>query len=62
MSEPTNDPKSGAADQRDALMESQRKAHEKQPENLKEQASADKLVEIKPDPSGKAPMDGLDSK
>lgn len=62
MSDSTNDPKSSAADQRDALMESQRKAHEKQPDNLKEQATADKIVEIRPDESGKAPMEGLDSK
>ena len=62
MSDAAHDPKPDAADQRDALMESQKKAHEKQPDSMKEQATADKLVEIKPDASGKAPMDGLDSK
>ena len=57
----SNDPAS-RQNQRDALMESEKKANEKQPANVKDEALKDKIVEIKPDASGDAPIQGLDTK
>lgn len=56
-----NDPASGA-DQRDALMESEKKANKNQPANVKDDAIEDKIAEIKPDETGHAPIQGLDTK
>jgi hypothetical protein len=45
--------------QREALEESEKKAAEKQPENFKDEATEDKLVEIGPDLTD-APIKGID--
>lgn len=38
--------------QRDALLESERAAHEQQPRNFKEEALTDKIVSVEPDGTG----------
>jgi len=38
--------------QRDALLESERAAHEQQPRNFKEDALTDKIVSVEPDGTG----------
>lgn len=46
--------------QRDALLRSEREAHEQQPRNFKEDALSDKQVHVEPDGTGPSPMDTLD--
>ena len=41
-----------AKDQRDALLESQRRANKDRPRNVKEDALTDKLVTVEPDGTG----------
>jgi hypothetical protein len=52
----------GAQDdgQREALEESQKKATEQQPENFKDKATDEKLVEVGPDMT-EAPIKGIDA-
>ena len=48
-------PGAGTADaqsQREALLDAQREAHADQPRNFKEDALADKVVEVEPDGTG----------
>ena len=47
--------------QREALNESEKKASEKQPGSYKEEATADKVVEIPPTGPDEKPIRGLDS-
>ena len=51
-----------AREQRQALNESEKKASEKQPGSYKEEATAEKVVEIPPAGPDKKPIRGLDSK
>ena len=53
---------SGAEGQRDALMESERQAAERQPDSFMERAVTDKVVEIPPLSSTDTPIEGLDPK
>ena len=46
-------------DQRKALAESEKKADEKQPQNFKDEATADKKVEVGPDMTDD-PIQGID--
>ena len=62
MSEQSKGPGAGGGEQRDALMESEKNAHRNQPQNVKDEAVDDKMVDIKPDETGKAPIQGLDTK
>ena len=50
-----------ATEQRDALLESQRKANRQQPRNFKEDALTDKEVHVEPDGTGPSPMGSLDA-
>jgi hypothetical protein len=52
----------GAANQREELNASEKKASEKQPGSYKEKATDDKIVEIPPTGPGAKPIRGLDSK
>ena len=63
MSTPTKPdrPKNGDQ-QRDALMDSERKASEQQPENFKDEAVTDKKVEIGPITKAGSAIKGLDPK
>lgn len=47
------------ADQREALRRSEKRATEKQPDNFKDESTADKTVEIGPDMS-EEPIKGID--
>ena len=51
---------SGAEGQRDALMESERQAAERQPDSFMERAVTDKVVGIPPVDSTDTPIEGLD--
>ena len=51
-----------ASEQRQALNESEKKASEQQPGSYKEEATAEKVVEIPPSGPDKKPIRGLDSK
>ena len=51
-----------ASEQRQALNESEKKASEQQPGSYKEEATAEKVVEIPPAGPDKKPIRGLDSK
>jgi hypothetical protein len=51
-----------AADQREALKSSEKKASEKQPGSFKEKATDEKIVEIPPAGPEAKPIRGLDSK
>jgi hypothetical protein len=48
--------------QRDALLDSERQASERQPGSFKDEAITDKVVEIPPVPKDEAPIKGLDPK
>jgi hypothetical protein len=50
-----------AADQRDALLDSQRRANEGQPRNFKEDALNEKIVTVEPDGTGPTPTDTFDA-
>jgi hypothetical protein len=50
---------SAPVDQREALRRSEKKATEKQPDNFKDESTADKTVEIGPDMSDE-PIKGID--
>jgi len=55
MSTPSTDPTplpGSPQAQRDALLESERAAHEQQPRNFKEEALTDKIVSVEPDGTG----------
>ncbi len=60
MHDSTDKPNAEEGGQRDALLDSERKANDKQPRNVKEEAINDKFVEIKPGKNGDAPIQGLD--
>jgi hypothetical protein len=45
-------PPGDAEDQRDALLESQRRAHQGRPRDVKEDALTDKVVTVEPDGTG----------
>jgi hypothetical protein len=55
-------PSANAADQREALKSSEKKASEKQPGSFKEKATDEKVVEIPPAGPAARPIRGLDSK
>lgn len=59
---PSNAAAASAPEQRQALNESEKKASEKQPGSYKEEATAEKVVEIPPAGPDKKPIRGLDSK
>lgn len=61
-SNPSNAAVAAAPEQRRALNESEKKASEKQPGSYKEEATADKFVEIPPAGPNEKPIRGLDSK
>ncbi len=46
--------------QREALLESERKANENQPRNFKDDALTDKVVQVAPDGTGPTPTDTFD--
>ena len=48
------------AQQREALLESERKANEDQPRNFKDDALTDKVVQVAPDGTGPTPTDTFD--
>jgi hypothetical protein len=48
------------ADQRDALLDAQRKANEQQPRNFKDDALDDKVVSVEPDGTGPTPTESFD--
>ena len=58
----SNTTSTAAADQREALKQSEKKASEKQPGSFKEKATDEKIVEIPPAGPGRKPIRGLDSK
>lgn len=62
MSDSNKNPSVGSDKQRDQLMESEKTAHRNQPQNVKDEAVDDKIVSINPDETGKAPIQGLDTK
>ncbi len=62
MTLPKDNAPAGAEKQRDALMQAERKAAERQPDSFKEEAVTDKIVEIPPPGSTQKPIEGLDSK
>lgn len=51
----------GAAGQREALLESERRANETQPRNFKDDALTDKLVSVEPDGTGPTPTESFDA-
>lgn len=50
-----------APEQRDALLDAQRKAQEESPRNFKQDALDDKVVRVEPDGTGPSPMGTLDA-
>ena len=48
-------------DQREALLESQRRANQGQPRNFKEDALTDKVVSVEPDGTGPTPTESFDA-
>ncbi len=54
--------KQPAGEQRQALNDSEKKASEKQPGSYKEEATAEKVVEIPPTGPDEKPIRGLDPK
>jgi hypothetical protein len=60
MSTSTEKPGAQDDEQRKALEESEKKATEQQPENFKDKATDEKVVEIGPDMSN-APIKGIDA-
>ena len=62
MNDPKNDGGADSSKQRDALMESEKNAHRNQPQNVKDEAVDDKVVDIKPDEAGRGSIQGLDTK
>lgn len=59
MSQKSTPPADPGKQQREALQESQRRAAEQQPENFKDEATDDKVVEIGPDLTNQ-PIKGID--
>lgn len=60
---PSNESKpESAREQRDAVLDNERKAHEKQPENFKEEAVDDKLIDLGPVSSDDSNIQDLDPK
>jgi hypothetical protein len=55
-------PSPNAANQRQALKQSEKKASEKQPGSFRDKATDDKIVEIPPSGPSARPIRGLDSK
>ena len=57
------DPKAttDSPEQRDALLDSERKANRDEPRNFKDDALTDKVVRVEPDGTGPSPMDTLDA-
>lgn len=55
-------PGESAADQRDALAHSERQATETEPQNFRDEANADKVVEIAPKDPGGSSIQGIDPK
>lgn len=52
-----------AADQRDALAEAERRATDTEPQNFRDEANADKVVEILPTEAGESTaIQGIDPK
>jgi len=49
------------AKQRDDLLESERRANEKQPRNFKDDALTDKQVRVEPDGTGPTPTETFDT-
>ena len=62
MNESTTEGTPGTADQRDKLLESEKKAAVPQPESFKDEAIDDKVVEIGPITPGSDAIKGLDPK
>ena len=62
MASATHNAAPGAPAQRDALEKSEREASTQQPENYKDAATGEKIVEIPPVPKDEAPIKGLDPK
>ncbi len=62
MTTATQQPKPSAPEQREALEKSEREASTEQPENYKEDATAEKIVEIPPVAKDDEPIKGLDPK
>ena len=60
MTTQPTDPATDPARQRDALMESERKAAEDQPKSFRDEAVTDKVVEIPPVEQTERPIEGLD--
>jgi hypothetical protein len=48
-------------DQRDALLESERKANKDQPRNFREDALTDKVITVEPDGTGPTPTESFDA-
>lgn len=57
----TRKPPANATDQRDALLDSQRRANQGQPRNFKEDALSDKVVSVEPDGTGPTPTETFDT-
>ena len=56
----TNQPQTPRDDQREALEQSEREANEQQPGSFRDDAMADKIVEIPPVGPDERPIRGLD--
>jgi hypothetical protein len=57
----THQPPADANDQREALLDSQRRANKDQPRNFKEDALTDKVVTVEPDGTGPTPTETFDA-
>lgn len=59
MTDNTNTPAGSGKQQREALAQAEKKAAEQQPESFKDEATADKVVEVGPDITDQ-PIKGID--
>ena len=60
MSTTSKTPDPQATEEREALLDSERKANQDQPRNFKEDALTDKVVSVEPDGTGPSPIETLD--
>jgi hypothetical protein len=61
MTAPATTRPTDAAEQREALLESERKAHAGQPRNFKDDALTDKVVRVEPDGTGPTSTGSFDT-
>lgn len=61
MSGSANDPKPESAQEREAVLEAERRANEKQPENFKDKAVTEKVIDLGPVDPDEGNIKDLDS-